>query len=129
MDIHTTTDDLGDGKKSWRQSQLFQSLEALRPWLQWGFLLLMAIGGTYLYQRDTNAQQNINLFELQRKQDGLQKTMDERWSNRNKEIGDLKMTIVSKELFEERTGAIKDRLDLIDKRTLEILDRLPVKNP
>lgn len=89
----------------------------------------MAIGGLYLYQRDTNAQQVINLSDLQRKQDVLQKTLDDRWTNRNKEMSELKGGIVTKEIFDERTNYINKRLDQIDERTMEILDRLPIRTP
>ncbi len=130
MGIHTTTDVSTDTNgKTWRQSSVFQSLEALRPWLQWGFLGVLAIGGTYLYQRDTNAQQSVDMTDIKRKQDVLQKTMDERWLNRNKEMLDMKNGVVSKELFEERTNYINKRLDQIDQRTMEILNRLPLRNP
>lgn len=130
MDAHTTDiSNEEEPKQSWRQSPLFQSLEALRPWMQWGLILVMAIGGLYLYQRDTNAQQVINLSDLQRKQDVLQKTLDDRWTNRNKEMSELKGGIVTKEIFDERTNYINKRLDQIDERTMEILDRLPIRTP
>lgn len=129
MDIHTTSTTEITENASWRDGPVFKTLEALRPWIQWALIGVLALVGMYLYQRDTNAQNTLNLTDLQRKQDLLQKTMDERTNARTKEINELKDRMVTKELFEERTGAIKTQVGIIDNRTIEILNRLPVRAP
>lgn len=124
-DIHGTfSADISD-KLSWRDSPLFKTLEALRPWLQWLVIVVMFFGGMYLYQRDSNTQQVVNVGDLQRKQADLEKALSTEQATRIKEISDLRSIIVTKELFEERTGAIKTQVNTIDTRTIEILNRLP----
>ena len=124
-DIHGTfSADISD-KASWRDGPVFKTLEALRPWLQWLVIVVMFFGGMYLYQRDTNTQQVVNVGDLQRKQADLEKALSTEQATRIKEISDLRSIIVTKELFEERTGAIKTQVNTIDTRTIEILNRLP----
>ena len=110
---------------TWRDSPFWQSLEALRPWLQWGLVALSMVLGVYLYQRDTNAQQILNLTDLQRKQDAFEKALATEKSDRLQDRKDM----VTRELFNERTEAFQKQLTNIDNRTIEILDRLPVRNP
>jgi hypothetical protein len=131
MDIHTTSSstEITDARYTWRDSQLFQTAEALRPWLQWAMIGLLALSGMYLYQRDTNAQQVVNVGELQRKHDILQKTFEERTAAQDKRITELKDTMVTQELFEERTVSIKQQIGIVDNRTIEILNRLPLRSP
>ncbi len=79
----------------------------------------------YLSQRDTNAQQTINLSDQKAKLESLERTVASEKADR---LADKK-EMVTKELFNERTEAFQKQLTNIDNRTIEILDRLPVRNP
>jgi len=116
-------------KLSWRDGSVFKTFEALRPWLQWLIIIIMAVFVWYQGQRDTNAQNTVSFAEMQRKQENMQRVLDERKIDVDKKFEELGNKMVSKELFEERTGAIRTQVGIIDSRTVEILNRLPVHTP
>ena len=126
MDIHTTTSTDIQESRSWRDGAVFKSLEALRPWLQWAMIGVSFIFGFYLYQHDTNAQNNISVADLKREADSLKQVVANEKMQNAKEIEALRRDMVTKELFEERTSAI--RKDVGELKT-EIINRLPVRYP
>ena len=110
---------------SWRDSTWWQTLEAIRPWLSWGTMGLVMIFAYYLSQRDTSAQQTVSLSDQKAKLESLERTVASEKADR---LADKK-EMVTRELFNERTEAFQKQLTNIDNRTIEILDRLPVRNP
>lgn len=74
--------------------------------LVWGIAL--SVGGYFLYIRDTATVQAQSIRDVQREVDGVKKTMDERKSERDKQIFEMRSIIVTKDIFDERTKAIQD---------------------
>ena len=129
MEIHTTSDVSTSDKKSWRESDTFKTLEALRPWAQWFLVGVFAVGSLYMYTRDTNAEQGVSLREIERRQQALDTKIEAKSTARDREIEQLKADQVTMQLFNERTQAMQRQLDEVKTDTKEILSRLPVRNP
>lgn len=132
IDVQTvTTTEIRDAntKPKWIESPFFQTMERLRPWLQWAMVGLFALGSIYLYNRDVSAEQTVSLADLQRTQAQMKQSISDNATERKQDIAEVRSSMVTKELFDERTQAIKERLDTIDQRNKEILDHLPIRNP
>lgn len=129
MDIHTTSDVSEAPPSSWRDSSTFKSMEALRPWLQWAIVIVVALGGIYLATRDSTAQQNAKLADLERRATQIETTIVTRGAARDQQLEKLENKMVTLQLFEERTRNIDKRLEDIQKSQQDILDRLPLRNP
>ncbi len=129
MEIHSSTDISVDAQKSWRDSDVWKTLEAVRPWLQWLLVGIFAVGSLYLYTRDTNAEQGVSLRELEKRQTQVESKIDAKTAAIDKRFEMFEANQVTMQLFNERTNRMDKQLDNIDKRTMEILDRLPVRNP
>ncbi|MCL5460311.1 hypothetical protein M3M33_16865, partial [Loigolactobacillus coryniformis] len=61
----------------WRDSAVFKTLEALRPWLQWLVIVVMFFGGMYLYQRDTNTHQSVSVADTQKELLSTKRSFDD----------------------------------------------------
>jgi hypothetical protein len=107
----------------------FQKAEKLRPWIQWGLVAVMGIVTIYLSFRDTNAEQGTTLKDLDKRLTGVERIIPERSAARDRQIQDLKTSMVTNELFNERTDNITDQLREIKADQKEILNRLPVRIP
>jgi hypothetical protein len=116
-------------RASWRDSEAFKKAEALRPWLQWLLIGIMAVGSLYMYNRDTNAEQTVSLKDLEQRQARTDQTITAKSAERDRQIADIKSSMVSTQLFDERTGNMQRQLELIQADQKEILNRLPVRIP
>ena len=112
---------------TWQKSTVFRTLEAIRPWIQWLMVVIMALISWYIYYHDVTIQSSNAIIELQKQQTMMQKTMDERNTEYRLEIQRIRSEMITRELFEERTGSMKQQMKEIDARTIEILNRLPAK--
>lgn len=118
-DIHETVAD-EHAKPPWYESATYKSCLAAAAVLRWVIVAVVFSFGAYMYQRDVNAQQTVNVGDLDRRYTALAKTLDERTAARDKQMERL----VTTERFDERTTNISQRLERIEARQEEILMRL-----
>lgn len=133
MEVHTTEDvtevNASTTVPTWVDGPTFRKLNALRPWITTALIVVLSVGNIYLLTHDANSQQAVNLSELDRKTDLIQKTMDDRYASRNSEIKDMKSSLVTVPQFDERTKAMQRQLDILVAGQQEMLMRLPIRNP
>jgi hypothetical protein len=67
--------------------------------------------------------------DLDKRLTGVERIIPERSAARDRQIQDLKTSMVTNELFNERTDNIIDQLREIKADQKEILNRLPVRIP
>jgi hypothetical protein len=127
----TTTEVRADGPdpRTWRDSEAFKKAEALRPWLQWLLIAVMAIGSLYMYNRDANAEQSVSLHDLEARQSRTETIIATKTAERDRQMSELKSAMVTTQLFDERTENIQRQLTEIRTDQKEILNRLPVRLP
>lgn len=124
-EIHET----GGERRSWRDSEAWQTFNAIRPFVSWIVMGASMLVMLYLGFRDTKAEQSAAIVDLDKRLTGIEKVIPEKSNARDRQIADLKASMVTSELFNERTDNIADELKDIKADQKEILNRLPVRLP
>lgn len=114
MDASTSQPETGGAKRYW------DSFLKILPFIQWVVTIVTVIGVFAVGFRDSQTSQAQNIRDLQKDTDNLRRTIDDRKTERDKQMDEFKKTIVTKDLFEERTRAILDE----QIRQRQILERL-----
>ena len=78
------------------------------PLVQWIVVIITAIGVFAIGFRDTQTVQSQTLRDVQKDYDNLSRTVQNNRADREKQLEELKMRIVTKDIFEERTRAIQE---------------------
>jgi hypothetical protein len=116
-------------RRSWRESEFFKTLEAVRPYVSWLLIATSTLVILYIGFVQTNAEQGTTIKDLDKRLTGVERSIPERSAARDRQIQDLKTSMVTNELFNERTDNIFDQLKEIKADQKEILNRLPVRLP
>lgn len=123
-DIHGTfSADISD-KLSWRDGPVFKTLEALRPWMQWALIVIMAAFVYYQSQRDTNAQQSISVADTQKELTAAKRSLDDYKEATEKRFKFLEDRVLTRELYEAYRAADTARMARIE-QSLEAIARRP----
>jgi hypothetical protein len=115
--------------KTWRESEAWLTLNAIGPWIWRLAMIISTILILYMGFHDANAEQGTTLKDLDKRLTGVERIIPERSAARDRQIQDLKTSMVTNELFNERTDNIIDQLREIKADQKEILNRLPVRIP
>lgn len=110
-------------KTPWSEHDWFKNCVAILPFARWGFLLFLAVGGYYVYQRDVNAAQLVNVSDLKRDLDDTKKAVERNRIEREKDVDQIRRDMLTRELFEAKSAVFIQRLDQIDKKLEALADR------
>jgi hypothetical protein len=117
-----TTEVTTGRRRSWRDSAAWLTLEAVRPYLSWVVMIAMATFMLYQGQHDANAQNTISVIDLQRDQKALRATIDERRTERDKQIDGLQTKMLTREVFEAYHASDAQRMERIEKMMEQMLE-------
>lgn len=103
---------------SWYDGKFFKGCLAVMPFIRWAIVAAMFIFGAYMYQRDTNAAQRINVVDLKRELDSTNKKIEERGLARDKQMEKM----LTREVFEAYHSADIQRMERIENMLQQILE-------
>jgi hypothetical protein len=113
----------------WYEGKTYKSLIAVLAITRWLVVAVVFGFGVYIYQRDVNAQTTVNLSDVQRELTETRALINERKAERDRQIDVLSSHMLTKEVFDERSAAINQRLDRIEHMTEQILLKQGGGNP
>ena len=103
-------------KKYW------DSFLKILPLVQWILTLVIGIAVFGLGFRDTQTSAAQNIRDVAKDQDALRRQMDDRKSERDKQIDDLRKTVITREVFDERTNTILKQIEQLRQENKENRD-------
>lgn len=109
---------------SWRESELFKTLEAVRPYLSWLIMGLMAMVTLYISFHDANAEQGTTLHDLEKRVTKTEATIVEKSAARDRQFDKVYGDMVTKDMFNERTGNLDKKIDEIRDDQKEVINLL-----
>lgn len=122
MDVHTTsTTDITD-RLSWRDRAFFKNMEALRPWMSYLMMAIMAVFMIYQSQRDTNAQNTVTNVELAKGQQSIKDEMASRKQFVDQQLTEIRANLVTSKEFQAWKDAVNQRMDWQDRMLTQILE-------
>lgn len=83
------------------------------PVVQWILMMVIGIAVFAIGFRDTQTTQAQEVREIRAEQTQIKQTMSDRKNERDKQFEDLRRSIITKEVFDERTNAILRSIDLL----------------
>lgn len=108
----------------WYDNKSWKSILEIFKILPWVIALGVGAFGVYMYQRDTNTQQIVNVTEMQRKQEISEKNLADYKNETNGKIDKLRQEMLTRELFEVYRKSDTERWDRMEK-TLETSSSRP----
>lgn len=120
MEIETLTK---NEKSPWSERPWYQNCIAVMPFIRWAVIVVLALGGYYVYQRDVNAAQLVNVTDLKRDIEATKKTVEADRISGDKSFDTLRREMLTREVYEAKQEAVLQRLDRIDKTLESLLSR------
>lgn len=113
----------------WTESKFAKNVTFIFPFIRWiivfGSLIFSAGLGYYVYQRDTNQQQAINVSEIQKEQIALRQSLTDYKIETEKQFQLIRAEMLTRELAKswrdadvERMIRIEKALDAIENRSV-----------
>lgn len=121
--VHTTLTENPE-PVPWYDGKFYKSCLAAFAVLRWVIVAGVFAFGAYIYQRDVNAQQTVNLVDVKREQDQLRATFTEYKMDAERQFQTLRKEMLTRELYEVYRKGDSERLERIEK-SLEIIAARP----
>lgn len=118
-EIHTTIEPNElPPRKSWRESEAWQSFTAIRPVVSWIMIGVMTAATIYISSHDAKAEQDEAIRQLQTKTDQINQKLSDRTATVDQRLDKM----VDKELFNERTNNLDKKIDGVSSDVKEVLN-------
>ncbi len=118
MDIEKAS--TSESASAWYEGRVYKSFLAAFSIIRWVIVAAVFGLGVYMYQRDVNAQQTVNVGDLDRKYSRLEQTVNENRQAEEKHAEKM----LTREVYEAYHNADAQRMDRIEK-SLEMIAQRP----
>lgn len=119
-DIHTTQT---DAPARWADQTWYQNCVAVMVFVRWIIVVCMFLAGYYVYQRDVNAAQAVNVVDLKREQSELKKVVEQNKAERDRQLDEIKRTMLTRELYEAYHANDVQKIEAIQKMVEQLINR------
>lgn len=92
------------------------------PIIQWSLTIVIAIGLFILSQRDSQTVQAQDTRDNQKRIEQVERKMDERKADRDRQFDELKRTILTREVYDAYHNADNERMNRMEKMMEKILE-------
>lgn len=92
------------------------------PIIQWALTVIVAIGLFVLSQRESQTVQAQDIRDTQKKVENLERDIDKQKSERDRQIEELKRTILTREVYDAYHNADTERMNRMEKMIERILE-------
>ena len=97
------------------------------PIVQWALTIVIAIGLFAVSQRDSQTVQGHEIRETQEKVKAVESEMDRRRDEREKQMEEMKRTVLTREVFEAYHKADQERMTRLEKMIERLLENQTVR--
>jgi hypothetical protein len=110
----------------WSEQAWYQNCMAVMPFVRWAAVIISLALGYYVYQRDVNAAQAVNVTQLKADQDTLKRTVELNRTEREKQFDEMEKKLdkmLTRELYEAYHATDQEKFDRLEKLLTQLLSR------
>ncbi len=101
----------------------FRNTKAVAAVFRWMVIVVLAIGGYYIYQRDVNAATAVNVTDLDRRQKATETRLDKLDSDTKQKIELIETKMLTRELYEAYHKLDAEKMDRMEQSLERIAAR------